>query len=325
MNHAIRRHVSLVVKLLVTALLFWWIFSSIDVSALWERVANLSLAATLIGIAILIFQSFIAALRLRLFTGHMGASINIPACWQYTLVGLFFNQALPSTIGGDAIKIWFLSQRKNWSLRLSLHCIILDRALGLLALLLLIVVSMPRIISTITDPQAVAGIGIVVFAGFFGSLTFALMPRLPRVLERNRIVAELREFRGVFRSVFLAGPVLGLAAIYGLAVHGLNVAVLWFIAEDVGITVSFTECLVIVPTVLLVSVVPVSIAGWGVREGAMVAGFSYIGMSAADAVFLSVTLGVGMTIVGLTGGLVWMLSNANKTGLDRTEVELDPL
>ena len=130
-------------------------------------------------------------------------------------------------------------------------------------------------------------------------------------------VAELRDFHCVFRGVFLTKPVLGLAASYGLAVQGLNVAVVWLIAENVGITVGFTECLVIVPTVLLVSAVPVSIAGWGVREGAMVVGFSYIGMSTADAIFLSVTLGIGMTVVGLIGGLVWMFSHEKKTAPDR--------
>jgi hypothetical protein len=59
-----------------------------------------------------------------------------------------------------------------------------------------------------------------------------------------------------------------------------------------------------------VSVVPVSIAGWGLREGAMVTGFAYVGISATDAVFLSVALGAGMTLVGLLGGLVWMSTGA---------------
>ena len=44
----------------------------------------------------------------------------------------------------------------------------------------------------------------------------------------------------------------------------------------------------------------------------MVAGFAYVGISATDAVFLSVTLGATMTLVGLLGGLVWMLTSAKK-------------
>ena len=113
--------------------------------------------------------------------------------------------------------------------------------------------------------------------------------------------------------MFLVVPVLFRVTFYGFSVHFLNVLIIWIMAQDVGIAVSLSECMVIVPTVLLLSVIPISIAGWGLREGIMVAGFSYIGMPATDAVFLSITLGIGMTAVGLTGGPVWMLIKATET------------
>ncbi len=317
MNNTLKQRLSFLAKLLVTAGLFWWIFDGVDLTALRSRAENLSYFTGLFCVAALTVQSVIAAFRLRLLCGFMGTGISIPISWQYTLVGMFFNQVLPSTIGGDAVKAWLLSQRDDWTLRLSLHCVVIDRALGLLSLLVVIAVTMPWVIETIQEKQAVIAIALVVVVGVLGTLTFIFLPRLPEALERTRIVGELRSLRNAFRGIFGAPAIYGFAGIYGVSMYILNVGVVWFVAQQVDIGVGFVECLVIVPTALLVSVVPISIAGWGLREGAMVAGFAYVGTSATDAVFLSVTLGASVTVVGLVGGLVWMLTNTRNLPGDK--------
>lgn len=312
MNSKLKQHLSFFAKLVFTAGIFWWIFDSVDLSALRSRAGNLSVVAALVCIAALVVQSLISALRLRLLCAHLVGGIDIRASWQYTLVGLFFNQVLPSTIGGDAIKAWLLSQRESWTVRLSLHCVVIDRAFGLFALIAVITATLPWIIEIIPDRQAVTGITVAVVLGISGTLTFLFMPRLPLKMERMRVVVELRALRNAFRGVIGTLPVTGIAGAYGVAMYVLNVGVVWFVAQQVGIDTGFVECLAIVPTALLVSMIPISIAGWGLREGAMVTGFAYVGISTTDAVFLSVILGASMTVVGLAGGLVWMLTGAKR-------------
>jgi hypothetical protein len=63
-----------------------------------------------------------------------------------------------------------------------------------------------------------------------------------------------------------------------------------------------------VPSVLLLATVPVSVAGWGVREGAMVATFGLLGVPAGGAAAASVLFGMGMVITALPGGLFWFLN-----------------
>lgn len=317
MNKKIKQHLTFWAKLVVTACLFWWIFDSVDLSALRSRVANLSVVAALVCVAALAFQSLLSALRLSLLCDHLASGIGVRASWQYTLVGLFFNQVLPSTIGGDAVKAWLLSQRDSWTLRLSLHCVVIDRAFGLLALIAVITMTLPWIITAIPDPKAVTGITLVVVLGVSGTLLFLFMPRLPLKVERTRVVGELRALRNAFRDVLRILPVTGLAGLYGVSMYILNVCVVWFVAQQVGIEAGFFDCLIIVPTALLISIIPISIAGWGLREGAMVAGFAYVGISTTDAVFLSVILGASMTVVGLVGGLVWMLTGAKRAHSER--------
>lgn len=316
MNPVLKQRLSFLIKLLVTAGLFWWIFDGVNLAALWNRAENFSVLAGLLCVVALTVQTVIAAFRLRLLCGFMGTGLSVRTSWQYTLVGYFFNQVLPSTIGGDAVKAWLLSQRDKWTLRLALHCVVTDRALGLISLMVVIAFTMPLIIEAIPDKQAVTAIAFVLGVGVLGTLTFAFLPRLPMFLERTRIVGELRGLRDAFRSIFGVPALYGLAGFFGISMYLLNVGVVWFVAQQVDIGVDFIECLVIVPTALFISVVPISIAGWGLREGAMVAGFAYVGISATDAVFLSVTLGASMTIVGLIGGLVWMMTNAKTAPAD---------
>jgi hypothetical protein len=60
--------------------------------------------------------------------------------------------------------------------------------------------------------------------------------------------------------------------------------------------------------VILISVVPISIAGWGVRETAMVAAFAYAGLAQADGLIVSVLFGGGLLVLGILGGVVWLLT-----------------
>jgi glycosyltransferase 2 family protein len=80
-----------------------------------------------------------------------------------------------------------------------------------------------------------------------------------------------------------------------------------FLAWGLELPITFVEALIVVPTVLLLTTLPVSVAGWGVREGAMVAGFGFLGIPAEGALTVSVLFGVAQILVSLPGGVVWML------------------
>jgi hypothetical protein len=72
--------------------------------------------------------------------------------------------------------------------------------------------------------------------------------------------------------------------------------------------VSLRDCILLVPPVILVTVVPISIAGWGVREGAMVVAFGFIGVPANAAFAVSVLFGLTLAAASLPGSLLWWMS-----------------
>jgi hypothetical protein len=72
--------------------------------------------------------------------------------------------------------------------------------------------------------------------------------------------------------------------------------------------VSLLDCVLLVPPVILVTVVPISIAGWGVREGAMVVAFGFINVPPSAAFAMSVLFGLTLAAASLPGSLLWWLS-----------------
>jgi hypothetical protein len=71
---------------------------------------------------------------------------------------------------------------------------------------------------------------------------------------------------------------------------------------------------------MLITMLPISIAGWGVREATMMVAFGYAGLAPADGTVVSLLFGATSFIVGAIGGLVWILS-AEKTSGDRVAVD----
>jgi len=107
-------------------------------------------------------------------------------------------------------------------------------------------------------------------------------------------------------------PILALA-IFGIIVFAF---IVFWLATALHLGVRFTDCLLLVPPVLLVSMIPVSIAGWGVREGAMVVALGFIGVPPGAAFAISVLFGLIIAAASLPGVLLWLMSGYSARNLE---------
>ena len=145
-----------------------------------------------------------------------------------------------------------------------------------------------------------------------GLALLMVLDRLPEWLMRWRVVRGLSYLATDTRRLFLAP--LHAAKALGWAVIGhanLAVAIL-VLARGLDINVTWLDCLVLMPLVLLVTTVPVSIGGWGVREGAMMFAFGLIGVSEHSAFALSFLFGILVVAVSIPGGVIWLMSGERR-------------
>ena len=197
--------------------------------------------------------------------------------------------------------------------------VMLERMATVLALVMLLVVLQPFLMSRIGD-QLVGWLFPVLTVGAVGGLAFLmLLDRLPSSLQRWRIFRGVSKLSADTRLLFLHPKHAVLTLTISILGHiNLSVAV-YVLAIGLGIEVTVFDCMILVPPVVLITTLPISIAGWGVREGAMVAAFGFIGVPAESSLVLSIILGLMVVVISLPGGLIWLLSGYNRKNLDGDE------
>jgi uncharacterized membrane protein YbhN (UPF0104 family) len=110
-------------------------------------------------------------------------------------------------------------------------------------------------------------------------------------------------------------------AVQSVLVHVLAVAIVWCVVQSIAAPVMFGQLFQLVPPVMLITMLPISIAGWGVREATMGLAFGYAGLMANEGVNVSLLYGAVIFIVGAFGGLVWIFS-AEKAAQGSVPIEV---
>src|SRR5277367_3404861 len=303
-----RRILSSAIKILVSAALLYLALRKVNFADLAARLDLTSAAWLALAVAITFLQIFFGALRWRIVGAECGAPLPIRQAMRYNLIGSFFNQTLPSSIGGDAVRLWLVA-RAGAGWRAATYSIFVDRAIGLIALAIIIVASLPWSYHLIGDPQGRTALLFVDFAALAGGVGFLVLgmlqwPWLKRWWGTHHIHAcAVIANRVIFSR--RRGPKV---VVFSLLVHVLAVVIAWCVVQSIAAPVTFGQIFQVIPPVMLITMLPISIAGWGVREATMGLAFGYAGLMTTEGVNVSLLYGAVSFLVGAFGGLVWIFS-----------------
>jgi uncharacterized membrane protein YbhN (UPF0104 family) len=295
-------------KILVSAALLYLALRKVNLSELVSRINVGSLGWIGMAITVTFLQIFVGVLRWREISAECGAPLAINQAMRFNLIGTFFNQTLPSSIGGDAVRLWLVA-RGGAGWRAATYSIFVDRAVGLVALAIIIVASLPWSYRLITDPNGRSALLLVDFAALAGGVGFLVLGRLPWPwLKRWWGTHHLHACSVIANRVIFSrkrGPKI---AVLSLLVHVLAVVIAWCVVQSIAAPVVFSQIFQLVPPVMLITMLPISIAGWGVREATMGLAFGYAGLMTNEGINISLLFGAVSFMVGAFGGLVWIFS-----------------
>lgn len=254
-----------------------------------------------VGFIILTAQQIISAERWRLVVVALSAPQY--RMWFYLFwqgLSMLCSMVLPSIIGADLVRTYALSGRTP--IGTVVRIVLIDRALGLLALATLVIVSvlvLPGFFSA--QPLLLLSVAIAVC----GPATYLVLTRLvPRLRGTQRLVLAAREL-GLDLKRTVEGKGSTRVILISLSLHLLSVFAFLALGNAIGMPeVDFVHYLAIVSCALLVTIIPISIGGWGIRESALVIGFGLVSVEPERAFTLSATFGL---LVMLSSAVVALL------------------
>lgn len=298
----------LAARILVSAALLYFAFRGINFAAIQSRLSQISVGWFLLAVLATVFQIFLGALRWREISARCSAPLGTGQALRYNMIGAFFNQALPSTIGGDAMRLWLVRQTgAGW--RSATYSVLVDRAIGLIALALIVVVSLPWSYDLIANARGRLALLLVDVGAISAGLGFLVLGMLPwpwlktfwplRHIHACSVIANQVIFN---RN---SGPKV---VVLSLLIHVTAVVIAWCAVRSIAAPAAFEQLFMLIPPIMLITMLPISIAGWGVREATMMVAFGYAGLAQTDGTVVSLLFGASSFVVGAIGGLVWVLS-----------------
>lgn len=293
--------IGLLLRVGVSASILALIVSRIPTADLLGRVKGGAPAYLAAALLVVMLIMVLVAVRWRLLANWLGLAVPTGLAVRAVFLGFFGSQILPSTVGADLVRGYMLAQHTA-AIRRVAASVIADRLVGLFALCLLLVLFSP-VLSQLPAPYAGLAVpGALVVSGAV-LLAFLLACTGIKVGGNLRPLRRLRDL-GNLDGVRLEARPIAAALALGLAIHALAVLTASLVARAYGVEPSLGVWVSIIPLSLLASAVPVSISGWGVREGAIILLAGPLGVPPAEALLVSLTVGVVNAVASLPGAFV---------------------
>lgn len=300
-------YIRFALKATCTLGLLWLILGQLDTTEAINQILGIG-RFQLVGALIVLFSlSLPGAVRWSNVLKIVGYPLQLATTWPITLVAGFFNQALPSTMGGDIVRM-AQGYRAGIPADIAVSNIVIDRLISFASLLLLVAMTLPIIFFIIDDTSQWWIAPFFIVTGVMGLYLLISLKHIPSQLQTTWLARNTINFSKHLSAVFLNRRWGWSAMVAGLAVHVMRVIVIWVIARGLHIDAGILDCVALVPLALLVAMIPISIGGWGLREGAFLGAFSLVGVVPGDAVALSVTFGLSGILASLPGGLIWLFN-----------------
>ena len=290
----------LLVKLSISAGLIYFLISKVGGRTIINHIGRLNPLIFITACGAYLFMIWLSSVRWNLLIQR---SMKTGKLFSIYMIGSFFNTYMPGIIGGDAVKAYYLSKELKGSgtrelrdntLSVAIASVFMDRYIGFTAILFISMAAFPLAFTYLegTPVRWMMPIVLLIFTG--GSIVVFKF----RLGERLKFLFKVYEY---FHLYSRKRDVLLKAFIYSVILQGLNIGVVYFLSRGLSINISFFHVVVFLPIIILISFIPVSISGIGLREGSFVILLGTVGVSQEMAVSLSLVWFLSYVIASLVG------------------------
>ncbi|RJQ43040.1 MAG: UPF0104 family protein [Gaiellales bacterium] len=306
---------SRLLKAAVSALLIGLLLWRVDTGEIAATLGEVSWGLLALGAGIFIVTNLVSAWKWGLVIRAQGDRVAYGYLAALFYIGLFFNNFLPTNFGGDVVKAFKLSRMTGRAAEAA-GSVVIDRVTSTIALLTIAAVPALFELRLLGARMALIVLAMLLAAALI--VAFFASERFARRLSGLRIFSfdpmgvrrHLKSFYYALHDFRRHRGTLAAVMLVSLVYQGLQIITVYVLALSLGIEVSLIYYFLFIPIVLAVGMLPVSLNGLGVREGAWVLLFGQVGVASAQAFTMSVLSFFVMTVVSLLGGFFYLFDRA---------------
>lgn len=306
-----RSRLFLFVRISVSVGLLSYIVTRFGVGTILAGLRDIEITFFALALILSVLGIFLSAAKWGLLLRIKGFEFSNRSLVTYYYIGQFFNAFLPTAIGGDSARMYFLHRDSNTGID-SVSSVVVERLTGLLSICLIggtAVILGRGLLSrqtTVLIFGIASGVSLILVISFF---TDAFTGPLERTLFRIDFLDAGDLLEKTYTSVIAYrqySAKIGFVLVVSIFVRIISVIINYVVALGIGIDIDPVYFFVFIPVVELLLFVPVSIQGFGVREASYAYLFSLVGGSPTKAVSLAIAVQLLMVLNNILGGLVYV-------------------
>jgi len=295
-------------KIVVSLLSLFFVIHTVDLSNITTVAVSINPGCVLVALGVFWIAQIVSSLRCVYIVNALGRDLALSTSVKAHFVGLWFNQVLPTSLGGDVLKVAVLKQAIG--LGVALRSTILDRFSGLFILMLAILITLPLYSRVIPLEQNAVLLGLKILSIGFLVATLILAWATTKIRKHLGHAPLLSKFLSPVSDIWLfrKGRALWRQLWTSTIVHLNGIAAYGLLGMALGFDVDLLTFVLIVPLVFLIALLPISFAGWGVREVGAIWLFGLVGIPKENALILSIAYGSMLILAGLPGLILFLRS-----------------
>jgi uncharacterized protein (TIRG00374 family) len=298
-------------KLSLGLALLGFLIAKSDPSSLLENVYSLDLIFVLVVLVLPHVAMWLSCVKWQLLLAELGIMASVRHLFALYMIGSFFNNFLPTMVGGDVVKAYQLGREAGDPASV-IAATFMERFVGLAALVSLL----PLVLLQKNVIEAVPILVPLVFGVIVGylmvlCLVFSSFPqRLPGAKSNlglvRRLSPLLEKARRQVRLFRHCGWALLASYLISLLFYLVTATGSWAAARSTGADVGFDYVLSVVPVILLAGLLPISLNGLGITESGYVVFLGLAGVSTVDALTMALLVRLRVFLTAILGGLIFL-------------------
>lgn len=284
-----------------------------DIRSALEIIKSVNKPLLILSLSTHIFGIWITAVRWNTLLGTQKVKLGTTTLTLTVLIGFFFNNFLPTSIGGDVFRTYDAAKKANIPIETSASIIIVERFSGIISASTYAIIALFLGFTAIGNRSFI--IPVIIFFIICIIIAFFIlnpsMLRLNKLINRIKFLKKVKEKLANIYFTFLSFKkfkwVLVRVLIYSFLLQFAVILNYFLAAKSLGINLNLTAFIFIVPVVTIIAMVPISIGGIGIRENTLVFIMTAIGVGSEQAALCALLIFLMLIFIGIIGGIIYSI------------------